>query len=44
MVHKEGCVNGFQGVMEHRTDVLTTTYRLTYSCETEDDGGSGGAE
>jgi hypothetical protein len=44
MVHKEVCVNGFHWVLEHRTDVLTTTYRLTYCCDTEDVGGSGGAE
>jgi len=44
MVHKEGFVNGLHGVPEHRTDVLNTTYRLTYTCETEDGGGSDDAE
>jgi len=42
MVHKEGCVNRFHVVLEHITDILNTTYSLTYSCETEDGGGNGG--
>jgi len=44
MVHKEGCVNRFHGVPEQITDILNTTYRLTYSFETEDGGGSSGAK
>jgi hypothetical protein len=42
MVHKEGCVNRFHEVLEHKTDILNTTSWLTYSCETDD--GGGGAE